>query len=62
MSCESVLRVAFNVANRLLEALSRQQYEGLLANFELVRLTPGRILYAVGDSVHHAYFPIGRMI
>lgn len=50
------------VDNRLLEALSRQQYERLLPNFELVRLMPGRILYDVGDTVHHAYFPIGGMI
>jgi CRP-like cAMP-binding protein len=48
--------------NRLLAALPRQDYERLLPNFELVRLTPGRILYDVGDMVHHAYFPIGGMI
>lgn len=48
--------------NRLLGALSRQQYERLLPNLELVRLTPGKILYDVGDTVHHAYFPIGGMI
>jgi CRP-like cAMP-binding protein len=50
------------VDNRLLEALSRQQYERLLANSNLVRLAPGKILYDVGDTVHHAYFPIGGMI
>lgn len=48
--------------NRLLAALSRPQYERLLPNLELVRLTPGKILYDVGDFVHHAYFPIGGMI
>lgn len=48
--------------NRLLGAVSRQQYERLLPNLELARLTPGKILYDVGDSVHHAYFPIGGMI
>ena len=48
--------------NRLLGALPRQQYERLLPNLELVRLTPGKILYDVGETVQHAYFPIGGMI
>lgn len=48
--------------NRLLATLPRQEYERLLPYFELVRLTPGRILYNVGDTVHYAYFPKGGMI
>ena len=48
--------------NRLLAALPRLEYERLFPYFELVRLTPGRILYDVGDTVYHAYFPKGGMI
>lgn len=48
--------------NRLLAALPRLEYERLLPYLELVRLTPRKILYDVGDTVRHAYFPKGGMI
>lgn len=48
--------------NRLLALLPRAEHQRLLPHLELVRLTPGRILYNVGDVVHHAYFPKGGMI
>ncbi|HKU75202.1 MAG TPA: Crp/Fnr family transcriptional regulator [Pyrinomonadaceae bacterium] len=50
------------LSNRLLLALPRPEHERLLPYFELVRLTPGKILYDVGDTVRHAYFPRGGMI
>src|SRR6185369_9375264 len=50
------------LGNRLLAALPRAEHERLLPFFELVRLTPGKILYDVGDTVRHAYFPKGGMI
>ena len=50
------------LGNRLLAALPRAEHERLLPFFELVRLTPGKILYDVGDTVRHAYFPRGGMI
>lgn len=48
--------------NRLLAALPRQEYERLSPHLEVVHLTPGRILYNVGDAVRHAYFPKGGML
>ena len=48
--------------NRLLAVLPRPEYERLSPYLELVRLTPGRILYDVGDTVHYAYFPKDGMI
>lgn len=48
--------------NGLLSALPRAEYERLSPHLELVRLTPGKILYNAGDVVRHAYFPRGGMI
>src|SRR5207244_540636 len=48
--------------NRLLAALPREEYERLPPHLEMVRLTPGQILYNVGDTVRHAYFPKGGML
>jgi CRP-like cAMP-binding protein len=48
--------------NRLLAALPREEYARLAPHLELVRLTPGQILYNVGDPVRHAYFPKGGML
>lgn len=49
-------------SNALLSALPREEYERLSPHLELVRLTPGKILYNAGDAVRHAYFPKGGMI
>lgn len=48
--------------NRILAALPREEYERLSPHLEVVRLTPGRILYNAGDVVRYAYFPMGGMI
>lgn len=48
--------------NGLLAALPSAEYERLSPHLELVRLTPGKILYNAGDIVRHAYFPKGGMI
>lgn len=48
--------------NRLLASLPKHEYERLSPHLELVRLTPGKILYNAGDAVRHAYFPKGGMI
>ena len=48
--------------NRLLAALPREEYERLAPHLELVRLTPGKILYHAGDVVRAAYFPKGGML
>ena len=48
--------------NRLLASLPQDEYARLSPHLELVRLTPGKILYNAGDAVRHAYFPKGGMI
>ena len=48
--------------SRLLAALPREEYERLSPHLELVRMTPGKILYHAGDVVRAAYFPKGGMI
>lgn len=48
--------------NHLLAALPRDEYQRLASHLELVRLTPGKIIYNVGDIVRHAYFPKGGMV
>jgi CRP-like cAMP-binding protein len=54
--------VGIAFSNRLLAALPREEYEQLSTHLEMVRLTPGKILYHAGDTVRHAYFPMGGMI
>jgi len=48
--------------NRLPTALPREEYARLAPHLELVRLTPGQLLYNVGDPVRYAYFPKGGML
>jgi CRP-like cAMP-binding protein len=48
-------------SNRLLAALPREEYARLSPHLELVRLTPGKILYNAGQVVRHAYFPKAGM-
>jgi CRP-like cAMP-binding protein len=55
-------RSATTFNNSLLAALSREDYGRLLPHLELIRLTPGKILYNAGDLVHHAHFPKGGTI
>jgi CRP-like cAMP-binding protein len=49
-------------ANRLLDCLSRAEYERLRPLLEPVRLRPGKVLYEVGDSVRYAYFLTSGMV
>jgi len=44
------------IANRLLAALPRDEYERLLPNSQVIQLPRNRILYEVGDEVRSAYF------
>ena len=44
------------IANRLLAALPRDEYDRLLSNSQVIRLPRNRILYEVGDEVRSAYF------
>lgn len=47
--------------NRLLAALPHAEYERLVPHLVRVQLTPGKVLFAAGDLVRHAYFPLGGL-
>jgi CRP-like cAMP-binding protein len=58
----SVKDFGSEAGNKLLAALPHEEFRRLSPHLELVRLTPGRILYHAGTSVRHAYFPKSGMI
>ena len=50
------------IANRLLAALTRQDYRRLHAGLEPVTLTYGEVLYEPGDPIRHVYFPNDSLV
>ena len=51
-----------SIANRLLAALPRAEYEKLLAGFEPLTLRFGEVLQEQGPSVPYVYFPVDCVI
>jgi CRP-like cAMP-binding protein len=45
------------ITNRLLAALSREDYRSLIPELEPVALTSGEVLYEPGERMRHVYFP-----
>jgi CRP-like cAMP-binding protein len=50
------------IANSLLAALPRKDYERLSAGFEPVTLTFGDVLYEPGQPIRHVYFPNDSLV
>jgi PAS domain S-box-containing protein len=50
------------IANRMLAAMPREEYQRLSAGLEPVSLTFGDVLYEPGDSIHYIYFPTDCLI
>ncbi|HEX8709302.1 MAG TPA: Crp/Fnr family transcriptional regulator [Pyrinomonadaceae bacterium] len=58
----SILSKAIRSGNRLLAALTEQEYERLLPNIELAHLEKGELIYMSGDRIRYAHFPLTGMI
>jgi CRP-like cAMP-binding protein len=50
------------IRNRILTALSPDEYERLSPHFEHVELPRGQVLIASGEPIRHVYFPNGALI
>ncbi len=50
------------VANSLLAALPRKEYQRMLSGLEPVTLTFGEILYEPGKPIRHVYFPCDSLV
>jgi CRP-like cAMP-binding protein len=50
------------IKNRLLSALSPEEYKRLAPNLEFVSLTPKQIIYAPHQPIEHVYFPNSGII
>jgi CRP-like cAMP-binding protein len=50
------------VANSMLAALPRKQYQRLLAGLESVALPFGKVLYEPGTRIRHVYFPNDSLV
>jgi CRP-like cAMP-binding protein len=50
------------LANKLLAALSRAEYEALSTHFTIVPLKQGTMLFNVDDEVDHVFFPLSGMV
>jgi len=50
------------VENRLLAALPYNEYKRLLPHLELIHLAKNKIVYEIGDTIRHFYFPSGGML
>lgn len=60
MLAPNKLGTPFN--NRILAALSREEYGDLRPFQEHVRLVQGRVIYDAGDLIRYVYFPLGGML
>jgi CRP-like cAMP-binding protein len=56
------MTVSKPIRNRLLETLSREEFERLKRRLQPVQLPRGRVLYDVGDNAGFVYFPISGVV
>lgn len=59
---EHKLMLRVPVANSLLAALPRKDYQRMLAGLEPVTLAFGEVLYEPGDLIRHVYFPSDSLV
>ena len=61
-SLTSTLKSDEASANRLLQLLSAEDYQNLLASLEFITLKSGEMLYDSGDRVRYVYFPTNSIV
>ena len=49
------------IGNRILAALSQEEFSRIFHHLEIVRLEKGELVYITGDKISHAYFPINGL-
>jgi CRP-like cAMP-binding protein len=52
----------YTIANKLLAALPREDYQRLMVNLEPVTLTYGEVLYEPRQRIGHVYFPVEALV
>src|ERR1051325_10819221 len=52
----------FEIGNRILAALPREQFVRLLPHLTTVRLERDQVVYLSGDQIRHVYFPISGLM
>ncbi|HEY5885316.1 MAG TPA: Crp/Fnr family transcriptional regulator [Pyrinomonadaceae bacterium] len=50
------------IKNRILAALPKSDYQNLSVHLEPVELKHGQVLYEIGETIEHLYFPSNAMI
>ena len=50
------------IANKMLAAVARAEYQRILPNLEPVTLAFGEVLYETGDAIRHVYFPNDSLV
>ena len=50
------------IGNRILAALSREDFARLAPHLTMVRLQRDEVVYIVGDKIHYLYFPISGLM
>jgi len=51
-----------DVGNKILGALPQSEFRRLAEHLERVQLEKGEVVYVTGDTIRHAYFPIGGLL
>ena len=49
------------IKNRLLAALSKEEYQRLLPHLEPIDLPHGQVLYEIGGPIKYFYFPFNAL-
>ena len=51
-----------SIKNKILAAISKEERGGFISRLEPLKLTSGLVLYEIGDTIRHVYFPNNALI